>query len=77
MAEAVTVSREVREPKQSLSDNDNTKPSVRVGRKAHRVSWRQPGCRNIAKRGPRGTWTALNITKGEYSAKQLKLSHQR
>src|SRR6185369_12472421 len=25
---------------------DNTKPSARMGRKAHRVSTRQPGCRN-------------------------------
>ena len=27
--------------------HDNTKPSVRMGRKAYRVSSRQPGCRNI------------------------------
>lgn len=26
--------------------NDNTKPSARMGRKAYRVSKRQPGCRN-------------------------------
>lgn len=26
--------------------NDNTKPSVKMGRKAYRVSKRQPGCRN-------------------------------
>jgi len=25
--------------------NDNTKPSARMGRKAYRVSLRQPGCR--------------------------------
>ncbi len=31
----------------SLVD-ENTKPSVRVGRKAYRVLQRQPGCRNIA-----------------------------
>ena len=28
---------------------DNTKPSARVGRKAHRVSSRQPGRRNIGR----------------------------
>jgi hypothetical protein len=28
---------------------DTTKPSVRVGRKAYRVSRRQPGCRNITR----------------------------
>ena len=27
--------------------NDNTKPFARMGRKAYRVSQRQPGCRNI------------------------------
>ena len=27
--------------------NDNTQPSARVGRKAYRVSLRQPGCRNV------------------------------
>jgi hypothetical protein len=27
--------------------NDNTQPSARVGRKAFRISMRQPGCRNI------------------------------
>jgi hypothetical protein len=27
--------------------DDNTKPPARVGRKAYRVSQRQPGCRNI------------------------------
>jgi len=26
---------------------DKAKPSARMGRKAHRVSPRQPGCRNI------------------------------
>ena len=27
--------------------NDKTKPFARMGRKAYRVSTRQPGCRNI------------------------------
>jgi hypothetical protein len=31
----------------TLTIDDNTKPLARVGRKAHRVSLRQPGCRNI------------------------------
>jgi hypothetical protein len=28
-------------------ENDNTKPFARMGRKAYRVSLRQPGCRNV------------------------------
>jgi hypothetical protein len=33
----------------TLTIDDNTKPLARVGRKAHRVSLRQPGCRNITR----------------------------
>jgi hypothetical protein len=29
--------------------DDNTKPFVRMGRKAYRVLLRQPGCRNITR----------------------------
>jgi hypothetical protein len=54
--------------------HDNTKPSARMGRKAHWVSRRQPGCRNIIFRqsgfllSRSRPYTGLSLSWGEFHA---------
>src|SRR5512141_1480035 len=45
--------------KQLLVVNDNTQPFARMGRKAYRVSPRQPGCRNITRYSAPGFFSVI------------------